>query len=105
MKIAFWKKEEENEDDFLSKTSDNNDDLTSNFGGPELEEPSALSSAEDFKPKFDDYSGIQKPNVEQSQKNYSKEDLIEAKLDAVKNKMEIIDHKLDIIISRLKDVY
>lgn len=102
MKIKFWKKEDEDE----SSQSSFNDDLTKDFGGPSLPEASIQQAPErDIVPKFDEYSGVSKPNFQEPARTYSKDDLIEAKIEAVKSKIEIIDHKLDLVISKLKDAY
>ena len=102
MKIKFWKKEEE-------ETPELKDDLTKDFGGPGLSEPAELehplAREAEIRPRFDEYSGTSKPSFQEPARTYSKEDLLEAKMDAIKSKIEIIDHKLDLIISRLKDAY
>ena len=67
----------------------------------------ALSSSESIQISIGEYSGLEKTSMptQENAKSYSKEDLLEAKIDAVKSKIEIIDHKLDIIITKLKNVY
>ena len=107
MKLKFWEKEDDSLD---SLTTESKDSLTSDFGGPGL--PSSADTlgstpAREIQPKFGEYSGLEKTTVptQENAKSYSKEDLLEAKIDAVKSKMEIIDHKLDIIITKLKNVY
>ena len=108
MKLKFWEKEDDSLDSLTA--SEPKDSLTNDFGGPGL--PSSADSlgsspTQEIKPKFGEYSGLERPNMQaqETAKNYSKEDLLEAKIDAVKSKMEIIDHKIDIIITKLKNVY
>lgn len=64
----------------------------------------SLESDADFGVK-DSFSRHLESPAQQSQQQYSSQELLSAKIDTLKAKIEVIEHKLDLIISKFDRMY